>query len=201
MGFSTATGRNCEPHAAANSLLTTAREAMQQAGEADLKQSRPNTGVFVGAEQDAAPHQYHVRWRLAAAGADAAGQASAAPALEAAGVMGHLGGITASRLARAVRAGGPSHTIAAGEASGLVAIHTAIDRLQRQEIDRALVAAVHTDGGNDAGAGNDVVVVMVLEPAEQVDPDRILALCDPIDDSDATTATGTAEGLAAPARG
>ena len=64
------------------------------------------------------------------------------PPLTANRVMGNLGGIVASRLAREFDVGGPCFTISSDETSGLHALHTAIRSLQLEEVDRALVGAV-----------------------------------------------------------
>ncbi len=61
-------------------------------------------------------------------------------------VMGALGSIIASRIAREYGFGGPSFAISAEEASGIRALEVAMRALQRNEIDTAVVGAVDLTG-------------------------------------------------------
>ena len=118
------------------------------------------TGVFIGIELDPNTTNFHLRWSIeqdASQWAEMLGlnlapqdfdrwiaqlKEAASPALTANRVMGNLGGIVASRLAREFDVGGPSFTISAGGDSGGVAFDLAVGALQRGELDRAIVGAV-----------------------------------------------------------
>ena len=60
--------------------------------------------------------------------------------------MGNLGGIVASRVARTLKAGGPSFTVSSEENSGLAALSTAIEQLRGGRLSMALVGAVDLAG-------------------------------------------------------
>lgn len=64
------------------------------------------------------------------------------PALTPNRVMGSLGAITASRVARALRIGGPCYTHSAEEISGLRALETGMRALQQRELNQCIVGAV-----------------------------------------------------------
>ena len=68
------------------------------------------------------------------------------PALSANRTMGALGGIVASRIARAFRMGGASFTVSAEESSGLGALEMGMRTLQRGELDTVVVGAVDLAG-------------------------------------------------------
>ena len=53
-----------------------------------------------------------------------------------------MAGIIASRVAKAFLLGGPSMVISAEESSGMKALGIAVDALQQNEMDAALVGAV-----------------------------------------------------------
>lgn len=67
---------------------------------------------------------------------------AAGPPLSPNGVMGNLGGIVASRLAREFDVGGPSFTVSAGGRSDSVAIELAVRALRRHELDRIICGGV-----------------------------------------------------------
>ena len=139
-------------------MLLAARGALDAAGWDGERDDR--CGVFIGVGQDQVTSQFHWRWSMRervrealAARAitlseeelDAKVQAvrdAVAPALTADRTMGALGGIVASRVAREFRCGGPSFTLSAEDASGLVALDTATRLLRAGELDRAVVGAV-----------------------------------------------------------
>jgi len=118
------------------------------------------TGVFIGIELDPNTTNFHLRWsieQLAPTWARTLGlnltpaeltlwieqlKQSVSPPLNSNRVMGNLGGIVASRLAREFNVGGPSFTISSDENSGLRACEMAAHALRRGELDRALVGAV-----------------------------------------------------------
>ena len=149
-------------------MLKVAAEALRDALHSDQEQSLRTatsglgnrTGVFIGIELDPNTTNFHLRWsieELAPRWADVLGlvlspeemtewvtqlKKSVGPPLTANRVMGNLGGIVASRLAREFNVGGPSFTISAGENSGLRACEMAAHALRRGELDQALVGAV-----------------------------------------------------------
>ena len=69
--------------------------------------------------------------------------------------MGALGGIVASRVARAFRVGGPSFTVSSEESSSLRALELGVRALQRGELNVALVGAVDLAGDLRAVMGQD----------------------------------------------
>ena len=73
-------------------------------------------------------------------------QDAASPPLTAPRVVGSLGGIVASRVAREFRFGGPSHTVSCGAASGLRALEIGVRSLQQMETDLFLAGAVDLAG-------------------------------------------------------
>src|SRR5439155_18906889 len=71
---------------------------------------------------------------------------AAHPALNANRTMGALGSITASRIARAFRFGGPSFTLCSEETSGGSSLVAAVRALQQGELDLAVAGAVDLAG-------------------------------------------------------
>jgi PfaB family protein len=61
-------------------------------------------------------------------------------------VMGALGGIVASRMAREFRCGGPSFVVSADATSGIQSLRIAVDLLQQDAVDAMLVGAVDLAG-------------------------------------------------------
>src|SRR5262249_25583545 len=124
------------------------------------EESRLRTGAFIGLGLDLNTTNYHVRWALperARAWAEHLAPAerdewvralrdAAGPPLSANRPMGGLGSITAGRIAREFRLGGPSFTISAEENSGLRALEAAARALQNGDIDQAVVGAVDLAG-------------------------------------------------------
>ena len=110
------------------------------------EEARPRTGVFIGLDLDLNTTNYHFRWwvlKHADEWAERLGLHpsspefatwkralldAAHPALNANRVMGALGSIAASRIARAFHLGGPSFTVSDGESSGLHALAAAAGR-------------------------------------------------------------------------
>ena len=131
--------------------------------------------------------RYGARWRVAewvAAWADGAGDAvdpqwlAAArdafqSGLKAAGVVGTMPNIVANRLNSQLDLAGPSFTVSAEEASGLVALDLAARALRAGELDAAVVGAVdlshepvHPRRSRSLGhrrAPGDAAVVLVLK--------------------------------------
>ena len=139
-------------------MLLTADRALQKAklSQDDLLK----TGVFIGLGLDMNTTHYQLRWDLEEKARiwnrqlnlnmDEAGLAkwtadlrnSLGPALNANRVIGGLGSITASRIAREYHIGGPSFTISSEETSGIRALEAAVRLLQKGELETALVGAV-----------------------------------------------------------
>ncbi len=108
------------------------------------EEMRSRTGAFIGLDLDLNTTNYHFRWwvlKHAVEWAERLGlrpsspehaewkQAlldAAGPALNANRVMGALGSIAASRIARAFHLGGPGFTVSSGEISGLHALTVAV---------------------------------------------------------------------------
>ena len=118
-------------------------------------------------------------------------------------VMGALGGIVASRMAREFRFGGPSFVVSADAASGVKALQVAVDLLQQNTADAMLVGAVDLaaegrsvvrmdhflplsptntvrpfDASADGTLPGDGAVALVLKPLAQarIDGNRIYAV-------------------------
>ncbi len=142
-------------------MLDVAKSALQDARDPALASSR--TGVFIGLGLDLRTTDFHFRWtarqradewarRAGVAGSTSARQwveqlcDGAGPPLSADRTLGALGGIVASRVARELHIGGPSHAICSEDTSGLRALDVAVRALRRGELDLALVGAVDLTG-------------------------------------------------------
>jgi len=144
-------------------MLEIAAAAIRDAG-LDGDPPQPRVGVFIGMSLDLSTTDCHLRWwlhgqarrwaeRLGISLPDAeldrwrqALQDAAAPPMTATRVVGALGNILASRIAREFRFGGPSFAVSAEELSGLRALEIAVGALERGEIDAAVVGAVDLTG-------------------------------------------------------
>lgn len=167
----------------------------------------PRTGVFIGLGLDPNTTNYHLRWSvLAGAEPQPAGPVAdlASPPLNANRVMGALGSIAASRIARAFHFGGPSHTVCSEEASAARATELGVRALQAREIDRALIGGVDLAGdpratlpgrteGTIFGEGAGALVLKRLDDAER-DGDRVYAVVKGV----GSTGGGEADGTAPP---
>lgn len=204
-------------------MLQTAAQALQ---DAETHSQQPatrsdeavgnRTGIYIGIELDSNTANFHLRWSIEEKARDWANQLglelaehelaawtnelkdAANPPLTANRVMGNLGGIVASRLAREFQVGGPSFTISSGENSGLRAFDVASMALTLSELDRALVGAVdfpcdirnrlcllrqnQTDQASTIADGAVAVVLKRLDDAIR-DGDRIHAVIRPDDHS------------------
>jgi acyl transferase domain-containing protein/3-hydroxymyristoyl/3-hydroxydecanoyl-(acyl carrier protein) dehydratase len=144
-------------------MLQIAADAVEDAGGLEGA-PRLRTGAVVGIGLDLETTSFHVRWvldrharaALAKAGHDVpeadlevwvtkAAAMVCAP-LDAQRVLGALGGIVTSRLARELSLGGPSFGVQAEEAGGLRALEVATRLLQRGEVDQMIVGAVDLAG-------------------------------------------------------
>jgi len=165
---------------------------------------RERTGVFVGMGADPEVARYGARWRLAE-WSEAWGRSTGTtpsegwlskardavlPKLEAAGVVGTMPNIPANRINSQLDVAGPSFTVSAEEASGVVALEIAARALREGELDAALVGAVdlsdepvHREAlrelGLDVNPGDAAVVLLLkrLDDARR-DGDRVLAVLD-----------------------
>jgi acyl transferase domain-containing protein len=129
--------------------LAAAREAIAEAGVLP----RERTAVVVGMGCDAEVARYGARWRVgrrARGGGEGRVETSRrlgpvadafVSALDAPGVVGTMPNICANRLNSQFDLAGPSLTVSAEEASGLVAITLACRALRAGEIDAAVVGA------------------------------------------------------------
>ncbi len=200
-------------------MLKVADEALQDAGL--KKEDLLFTGVFIGTGLDLNATNFSFRWgvqklarqwakqlgrELSEAELDrwiAALRESAGPALSANRVMGALGSIVASRVAKEFRVGGPSFTLSSEENSGLRALEVGVRALQEGSINRAIVGATDMAGelravlgrhalrpysangavrpfdkhadGTLVGEGAAAVILKRLDDAKQ-DGDRIYAI-------------------------
>ena len=143
-------------------MLKVADEALQDAGI--KKEDLLFTGVFIGTGLDLNATNFSFRWGLEKMarqwaqqlGRDlseaelndwiAALRESAGPALSANRVMGALGSIVASRVAKEFKVGGPSFTLSSEENSGLRALEVGVRALQEGSINRAIVGAADMAG-------------------------------------------------------
>ncbi len=167
------------------------------------ERSALRTGVLVGIGLDLNTTNFFLRWAMAAKARrwnrdlglelsaehiDELREASG-PALSANRTMGSLGGVVASRIARAFRIGGPSFSVSCDETSGMQAMAIAVDWLRRGELDTAIVGAVNFAGddraahvrgqlGSTDSAGVDSAFCLVLKRLDDAvrDGDRIDAV-------------------------
>ena len=142
-------------------MLQTAANAIDDAGITEEKRVElKNAGVYIGIGLDMNTSNFHLRWcllpmarqwakQLGLELTDAQLQAwvselrdASGPAMNANRTMGALGGIVASRIARAFDIGGPSFTLSSEESSGLRSLEAGVRALQRGEINTAVVGAV-----------------------------------------------------------
>lgn len=142
-------------------MLEVAANALADAGLSELtKVQQVRSGVFIGIALDMNTTNFHFRWmqqRYAREWIKRLGlvlnetefnewveqlRTACGPALSANRTMGALGGIVASRIARAFRIGGPSFTVSAEETSGLRALESGVRALQQRELDQVIVGAV-----------------------------------------------------------
>ncbi|TRO82587.1 beta-ketoacyl synthase N-terminal-like domain-containing protein [Desulfuromonas acetexigens] len=143
-------------------MLQVADEALR---DAQLKgEDLLHAGVFIGTGLDLNATGFSFRWeipRLARRWAEELGRKldeksmaewiaelreAAGPPLTANRVMGGLGSIVASRIAKEFRVGGPSFTLSSEENSGLRALEVAVHALREGAVNRAVVGAVDLHG-------------------------------------------------------
>ncbi|NDY72669.1 beta-ketoacyl synthase [Desulfobacter hydrogenophilus] len=178
-------------------MLKSAMAALADAGissKPDASQPlRVNMGCAVGIEFDFGATDYHLRWQIQGQEKDVSKELldTIGPSLNFGSTLGALGGIVASRLARAFKLGGPCFTLSADEASGQTAIDIAVKSLSAGETDTFLCAAVDLaadirsftrnlvlTGADPMALPSEGAVALVLKPLEaaQKDNDRIYAV-------------------------
>ncbi len=142
-------------------MLEVAANALEDASLSKLTtEQQSRTGVFIGIALDLNTTNFHFRWmqkKYAREWLQGLGielddaelkewisnlREACGPALSANRTMGALGGIVASRIARAFRIGGPSFTVSAEETSGMRALETGVRALQQGELNQVIVGAV-----------------------------------------------------------
>ena len=155
-------------------MLQVAANALDDAQQSGpVGQERTDAGVFIGIGLDLNTTNFHLRWAMTdmaqawikksgiQLNADSLQQWTenlkdqVGPPLTANRTMGALGGIVASRIARAFNFGGAGFTVSSEESSGMHALQTAIRALQRNELNIAIVGAVDLAGDVRAVAGQD----------------------------------------------
>lgn len=128
-------------------MLEVAAAAMDDAG-LDSRTERPAMGALVGVDFDFEATRYGLRWRLEDLLSSASREGppfsleNVSPPLTASRVLGSLGSMVASRIAREFRLGGPSYAVSAEACSGLRALEIAMRALQSGEMETVLVGAV-----------------------------------------------------------
>ena len=187
-------------------LLKVAREAMEKGGLTELGE---RGAIFVGLGLDPRSSLYHLRWMMpqrARLWCEELGlvvdpeqleqwisalQEEVSPALDANRVMGSLGSIAASRVARDLGAGGPSHTVSNDEIGGYRALELAIRSLQDHQIDVAIAATADfgldileraSDSFEGATSRTESATAVLLQRAEDArrDGHPIIAIVDGI---------------------
>ncbi len=193
-------------------MLQVAANAIIDAG---IEEEKPavlkSAGVYIGIGLDMNTTNFHLRWCLLLKARQWATQLGLAltetqmqawvealreafvPAMNANRTMGALGGIVASRIARAFDIGGPSLTLSDEESSGLRSLEAGVRALQRGEINTAIVGAVDLasdiraviarQARTNEGNSNDIVIgdgaaAVILKRYDDAvsDGDRIYAV-------------------------
>ncbi len=163
-------------------MLQTAAAALDDChGQVSTADGDPRTGVFVGLGLDLNTTNFHLRWAAKQANEEYADLAG--PAMTANRVMGALGSIAASRIARAFHFGGPSFTVCSEETSAGRALELAVRALRAGELDRAVVGGVELTTDPRALAAHDyppgdgaAAVVLKRLSAALADGDRVYAV-------------------------
>jgi acyl transferase domain-containing protein/3-hydroxymyristoyl/3-hydroxydecanoyl-(acyl carrier protein) dehydratase len=186
-------------------MLEVAANALEDAKLSELTvEQQCKTGVFIGIALDLNTTNFHFRWMqkkyanewLIKLGINLSDgdlsewieklKQAFGPALTANRTMGALGGIVASRIARAFRIGGPAFTISSEETSGMHALESGVRALQQNELDQVIVGAVDLASDVRAVKGNvaeldtiaDGATAFVLKRHEDAirDGDKVYAL-------------------------
>ncbi|MGE5256399.1 MAG: beta-ketoacyl synthase N-terminal-like domain-containing protein [Hyphomicrobiales bacterium] len=144
-------------------MLQMAAVAMADAG-LPLREERPAMGAAIGVDFDFEATNFHLRWYLERIFPEwmrsrfphlqghpesdwlSRLKEACSPPLTANRVLGALGSMVASRIARELRLGGPSFVVSAEAASGLRALEVGMRAVQSGEMETALVGAVDLHG-------------------------------------------------------
>ena len=144
-------------------MLQSVARALTDAGRPQ-QDAAVRTGVIIGMGLDLNTTNFHHRWSLLGQARQwarslglqldnqrldewiAALREESGPALTPGRVLGALGNIIASRIAREFAFGGPSFAISAEEASGIRALDVGLRALHRHEMDGVVVGAVDLPG-------------------------------------------------------
>jgi len=142
-------------------MLQSAAAALDDA-DMPRRAARPRLGAIIGMDFDIETTNFHLRWWLREVGPQWAEKIgvpaseraawvehlieSVHDALNAPGVVGNLGGMIASRVAREFGCGGPSFGVSSGDTSALTALEIAARSLQQHEIDACIVGGVDFNG-------------------------------------------------------
>lgn len=182
-------------------MLLAAADALKDAGIEHVESPRLDMGVYIGIGLDLNTTNFHLRWELANQAKHWADQLGVTysenwlddlrdamnPPLTANRTMGALGGIVASRVARAFKVGGPSFTISSEQTSTLHTIAQAVTSLRRGEINSAIVGAVEqgcdirhvsTDGSNTPCCDGAGAVILKRLSDARADGDTVYAVID-----------------------
>lgn len=207
-------------------MLLVASNAIADAKlSADVSAVFSDAGVYIGIGLDPSTTNFHLRWGLKVKARQWARQLGLqldeteleswvrelrdafGPAMNANRTMGALGGIVASRIARAFNVGGPSFTLSSEESSGLRSLEAGVRALQRNEISTAIVGAVDIASdirslGKAQGAGSnlndtlksDGAAAVILKRHEDAlaDGDQIYAIIKGMGAANAGSATAKA---------
>ena len=144
-------------------MLQSVARALRDAGVRP-KDAALRTGVIIGMSLDLNTTNFHHRWALLGEARQwarslgleledqqldewvAALREESGPALTPGRVLGALGNVIASRIAREFAFGGPSFAISAEEASGIRALDVGLRALHHNEMDAVVVGAVDLPG-------------------------------------------------------
>jgi PfaB family protein len=184
-------------------MLQVAANAIDDAGiDSERGAELKNAGVYIGIGLDMNTTNFHLRWVLLEKARQWASQLglkmterelqswveelrdACGPAMNANRTMGALGGIVASRIARAFDIGGPSFTLSSEESSGMRSFEAGMRALQRGEIDTAVVGAVDLAGDirslsahNEALIGEGAAAIIMKRYEDAIrDGDRIYSV-------------------------
>ena len=160
--------------------LRVASEAWDDAAKGRPEQHAESTGVYLGVSLDPNTTNTAIRWAALGQGFDVSGTSidEFCPPLTPDRTMGGLASVAASRVARALKLGGPSYTLQSGESSGMTALRAATLDLRSGRVSQALVGAVDfaTDPravAADSGelTPTDAAVVFVIKPLSRAEAD------------------------------
>jgi PfaB family protein len=172
-------------------VLVAARDAI-----GDRALPRDRTMVLVGMGCDPEVNRYGARWRAGTwlDGPDldrlSRWRDAFGPALTSAGVLGTMPNLVANRLNAQFDLAGPSFTVSAEEASGMVALQLAAHALRSGEADAAVVGAVDAsaepvheaalrDLGIDRPSGDAAVVLVLRRLADaRLAGEQVIAVLD-----------------------